>query len=219
MQTKPQGGIIYQTPVPGKNSQETQKPSAGMQAFNGFLNFVRNLVTLLILGALALWLLPRWFGKAVDQTGAKPWQASGYGLITITVGFVGAFLASLVVLLVGIILSLATLGGLSGAWFGIGFSGLAVVFTAFVLLVNYGSKLVVAFFVGRWLLGKIAPQAVHPEIWSLVLGVTLYALLRAIPVLGWLIALVVTLIGMGAMWLVYTNRKNTEVLPEPVQTI
>jgi hypothetical protein len=217
IQNQPQGGIVFQTPVPDQNTNQAQAQrfNPAWNFFNGVLNLLRNLITLLILGALALWLLPGLFTNVVDHAAAKPLQASGYGLITVVVGFVGAFLAGLAILLVGIIFSLVTLGGLSSAWFGIGFSGLAVVFTAFVLLINYGSKLVVSYLVGRWLVSKIAPQSAGSKVWPLLVGVVVYVILRAIPILGWLIALVVTLVGMGAMWLAYTTRNNHAVVEAP----
>jgi len=78
-----------------------------------------------------------------------------------------------------------------------------LVMAIFVLLISYGSKLVVAFWGGKWILSKLAPQAAESKIWPLVLGVVLYVLLRAIPVLGWVIGVIVTLLGLGAMWLVF----------------
>ena len=80
---------------------------------------------------------------------------------------------------------------------------------------NYGSKLVVSFLVGRWLVGKIAPQAAGSKVWPLLVGVVLYVFLSAIPFLGWLIGLVVTLVGMGAMWLAYTTRNNHAIVEAP----
>jgi hypothetical protein len=43
---------------------------------------------------------------------------------------------------------------------------------------------------------------------SLLLGVFLYVLIRAIPVVGWLAALTATLFGMGAFWLTYLKKKT-----------
>ena len=44
---------------------------------------------------------------------------------------------------------------------------------------------------------------------NLLLGVFLYALIRAIPVVGLLAALTAALIGMGAFWLAYLVEKDS----------
>jgi len=41
----------------------------------------------------------------------------------------------------------------------------------------------------------------------MLVGVLLYTFLRAIPIFGFAIAVFVTLIGIGAMWLAYRDRK------------
>ena len=45
--------------------------------------------------------------------------------------------------------------------------------------------------------------------WTLALDVALYVLARSIPVLGWLIGAVVTFAGLGAMWMLYRERRRT----------
>jgi hypothetical protein len=49
--------------------------------------------------------------------------------------------------------------------------------------------------------------AVAPTLDTL-LGVVLYVLLRSIPVLGWLIGLLVTFVGLGAMWLLLREARS-----------
>ena len=39
------------------------------------------------------------------------------------------------------------------------------------------------------------------RVWPLMLGVVLFTIVRAIPILGWFIGLMVTLLGLGALWL------------------
>lgn len=73
----------------------------------------------------------------------------------------------------------------------------------FLLLVSYGSKLVIAFLVGRLVLQRLAPQSADHKVWPLLAGVALYVLIRSIPLLGWLVGVAATLVGLGAMWLVY----------------
>ena len=52
------------------------------------------------------------------------------------------------------------------------------------------------------LLNWLAPKYDGGLIWPLVLGLLLYTFLRAIPLgFGYLVGVVVTLVGIGAIWL------------------
>jgi hypothetical protein len=50
------------------------------------------------------------------------------------------------------------------------------------------------------------------KLWPLLVGVALYVLLRSIPIMGWFIGGVVTLLGLGAVWLVF-SEEHQPVLP------
>ncbi|NMB90099.1 MAG: NnrS family protein, partial [Chloroflexi bacterium] len=221
IQSQPSGGVVYQTPVPSPD-QNPPAPSGGSGLVAASLRHIfdalRNLVTLLLLGALVLWLVPDALQRSVAQVRSRPAPAAGYGLAALLIGYGAAFLAVFVILLVGILFSLISLGGLSSAIFGVGFSGLSLAVTVFTLLVSYGSKIVVAFLVGDWIMGQLAPQSTARKPLALVVGVVLYVILRAIPILGWLIGLVVTLFGLGALWLAYRDRRTpaAPAAPAPV---
>lgn len=214
----PDGGIVFSTPQPEDIGVEAspdfgpdgdfEQVSYGLQVARWFLQRARELITLLALGALALWLLPDLFNEIITKATDEPLPSSGWGLLTVVGGYVGAAVIAGLVLALGIFFGVLTLGGLGRTIFGVGFSSLGLAMAIFVLLVSYGSKLVIAFWGGQWLLSKISPQAAGTKTWPLVLGVVLYVLLRAIPVLGWVIGVVVTLIGMGAMWLVFQDWRR-----------
>jgi hypothetical protein len=209
IETAPGGGVVYQTPVPGEEPRERES----WEPFDGFvlvapvitwlLNLVRNLVTLLLLGALALWLLPRALRSSADQIRDYPGQSAGYGLLSLLVAYAGAGVIFLAIILVGVLLSLLTLGGLSRTIFFTGFSALALAVSLFTFLVFLGSKVVFSYLIGNWMMGFIAPRASARSAWALVLGVIIYALVRSIPFVGWLIALAAIIFGLGGMWLAY----------------
>ena len=237
IETQPQGGVVFQTPVPDEKStvtttvSETEKPSSpwaskvGRTALRWIKNGARNLISLLILGGIAIWLIPSLLVKTSKKAGEETLPAAGYGFLAWLIGYVGVFIAGLVILSVGLFLSLVTIGGLSKAFFGISFSGLGLAFSVFLLMVSYGSKLVVAYLAGDWMLNKLSSKPIESKIWPMVLGVFVYVLLRSIPFIGWLFGAVVTVIGLGAMWLVYQNWRNSSkeggepevvtTLPEP----
>jgi hypothetical protein len=206
----PAGGIVYQTPVP---NERTNRPypvvvRPVMPVLSWMFNFARNFITLLVLGLLAVWLLPLVARNTSEMVRAKPAESAGYGLLTIIVGYIGAFFAALIILALGLFFTVVTLGGLSRVIFGIGFSGLSLVVTAFTLLVSYASKLVVAYLVGDLILAGAAPNLNGRRYWAIALGVLIYALIRSIPFLGWIVGIIVTIIGVGAMWLYYRSRRT-----------
>jgi cytoskeletal protein CcmA (bactofilin family) len=208
VQAAPSGGIVYQTPVPQQKQLPQNQPLPQRFPLLGWLfSRLRELVSLLILGALVLWLLPSIFERTVEMARTKVGASAGYGFLSLLVGYIGAFIVFLVILVISILLGLVSLGGLGWAFFGVTGSGLGLALTIFTLLVTYGSKLIVAFLVGTWIVNSLFPQATHQRVWSMLFGVVVYVLLRSIPILGVIIAFVVIIIGLGAMWLAFSNRK------------
>jgi cytoskeletal protein CcmA (bactofilin family) len=230
--SQPAGGIVFQTPIPEENKEPgvSFKEPEGRQfsplsiIFGRFMSiparFWRDLSSLLILGAMAIWLLPSLLKKSVAQLRAQPLPAAGYGLLATIGGYIAAFLAGVVILLVSFIVTLFTLGALKTATFGLGFALLTLAFTVFILLVFFGSRLVVAYLVGEWLMNKLAPNspASQQPFWGLALGVFIFALLHAIPLVGWLFGLVATVFGMGAFVLLFLQwRKPSSLAGQAVE--
>jgi len=217
IQAAPAGGIVYQTPVPKQQPQKPQPVEKRFPVLGWLFNLLRTMVTLLILGGLAIWLLPSLLNRTANQAENKPLPSAGYGFLTVIAGYAVAVAVGLAILIFGILIAAVSLGGLSRTFFGIGFSGLTLVVTIFTLLVSYGSKIVVSYLIGVLLMKRIAPQASHTAIWAMLIGVVIYTLVRSIPFIGWLIGVAATLVGVGAMWLVYRAGRKP-VAPAPVQT-
>ena len=59
----------------------------------------------------------------------------------------------------------------------------------------------VSFVAGRFILERIKADWAKSRYWPMILGVILFAILAAIPYLGWLIAVIVILFGLGALFL------------------
>ncbi len=208
IQAAPAGGVVFQTPTPGQRGSRGIPPARPiLPVVSWFISLLRNFITLLLLGLLAVWLLPAVVRRTNEIARARPVQSAGYGLVTIIIGYAGAFLIALIILALGLFFTVITLGGLSRAIFGIGFSSLAVGVTALTLLVSYISKLVVAYLADDLILSRAAPSLKGRQYWAMGLGVLIYAVLASIPFIGWLIGLIVTLIGMGAIWLYYQARR------------
>ena len=175
---------------------------------------LRNLISLLALGLLGIWLLPaplNWTSERVKQA---PWRMALSGLTFYLGGwFVAVMGFSLIVAfaLFFYTISLPNLGFLLGT---LGLTGLGLGVSVFWLSIAYVSKLIIALLIGRLLLQRFAPHYAQGNLWPLILGVVLYALVASIPYLGWIIATLVTIFGLGALWVVAFQPKIQQPIME-----
>ena len=179
---------------------------------------LEEFVTLLIIGVLAVWLIPSVLDRWVGQVRATPLPAAGYGLVAYVTGFTGTSLVAALILVTGLWLGFVTLWKLAFLFWGLGYSSLVLAFSAFALVVFYGSKVIVADLAGTLILERLAPRAAKYKLLPLVLGLVLYVLLRSIPALGWVIGVIVTLLGLGAVWLARHHLHHPERLNERQST-
>jgi cytoskeletal protein CcmA (bactofilin family) len=203
----PAGGILFNQKI---NTQTaTSQPNMIVRFGQWLLARLRELVTLLALGGLALWLVPRALNQAVRQV-RQTWQATGWGVVGIITGYLVIAISVILILVIGLLLSFVTLGGLSSAVFRIGFSILGLVFAVFTLLVSYGSKLVISSLAGRWIFHRMSPTYKGSTFFPLLVGVLIYVFLRGIPFFGILVSIVVTVIGMGAIFLAIQEWRTSQ---------
>ena len=167
---------------------------------------VRVFITLMLLGGLIVWQLPGLLNKVGGKVEKEVMPSLGWGLVSIMVVYLGAFLVGGLILAGAIFFGVVTLGELSRVILTVGFSSLALIMAGFGLLVSYGSKLVVSYLVGKLLFKWLAPNYADQPIWPMLVGIFLYTFLRAIPFIGLVIGVTATLIGIGAMWLTYRDQ-------------
>jgi hypothetical protein len=202
----PEGGVVF-TYRPSATVQARPTPPSPLAVWGGaVLDGLREFATLFVLGLLALAIVPQASNLLIARAQERPLPAVGWGLVVLIGGFVMAFLVAVVVVLLAIFLGIITLGGLASTVLGLGFAALAFAFSIFMLLVSYGAKLVIAYLVGRLILAQFH-YADH-RIWALVVGVLVMVLATSIPILGGLIGLAATLVGLGAMWIVLRERRG-----------
>ncbi len=203
IEADPDGGVNYQVAT-----GTDQRMDFGHRAGQWSLMRLRDFITLLVLGSLAVWKFAPLLDRLSEQVRNKPLPAIGWGFVTLIggCGVTAICFGSIIVL--GFLLSVVTLGGLALVTFGVGFSGLALAFILFVLAVVYGSKLIVTYLAGKLILQRFAPSVADQAIWPLVLGVVLYVLIRLIPWLGQLVSVVAMLIGLGAMWMLFREGRR-----------
>ncbi len=112
------------------------------------------MAALLIVGLLAVWLIPAQLSWTSAQPRSKPWRSLLYGFLILLLGWFVALIALLLVLGLAFFLfwvSLPNLGFLVGS-LGVLAIGLASVI--YWLSIAYFSKVVIAFLLGRMIFSK-----------------------------------------------------------------
>lgn len=222
---QPAGGVVYQTPVPSSENQSYQPQHSSNKEFNRitlwntFAKFLRNFVMLAIVGILLVLLAPKSLQKTLAAVQNKPLQSAGVGILSILITYPGAVIVAGILGGFALLLALIGLGELNSIVFGLGFSSLGVIVTGFTVLLKFVSKCILAFYVGDLLMKQLFPTASNGRsIWAMVMGTFLFALISIIPVLGWIISLAATLVGLGAIWYGLVVKPATPpAIPQSVQ--
>ncbi len=175
--------------------------SPAMRAANWFLEHLRRLVGLLVVGLLMVWVVPAAIKRSAGLLEAKPLPSLGWGVVTIFAVFVALMITLVATILLAVILGLVTLGNLVGTVVVLGMVTIFDLAVLFGLAVAYVTKIVVSFLIGRLILARLNPDWAEGRVWPLVLGVVIFVIITAIPWLGGLISLVVVLLGLGSLWL------------------
>jgi cytoskeletal protein CcmA (bactofilin family) len=206
--------VIYQTPMPSETQKRnTEISPVIVSSTSGILawlwTFLRRLISMLVLGALALWLLPKMTGAIKKQMIARPFPSFAYGLLVAVVGFFSILIAPVLFILLGLLLNFLSLGGLSFSWFGVIGIALAFLFIGFLWLVFTGGALAAAYGLGYFLVNKMSSNAHGKEYLGMLLGVVLYILLLSTPwYINWIFALAAGALGLGAMWLAFRRQRR-----------
>jgi hypothetical protein len=169
--------------------------------------WLRDLAVFLALGLLVIWIIPRPLNRWSENVRRAPLKSFGLGIFVLIVGYIGIFIMFALVLALGLFLYAIKFSGLGGIMIGVGLPATAVVFGALSVFVAFISKIVVAFLFGKLLFERFYTKALAHNIWPLLLGLVIYLLIRAIPWLGWAFGSVVTLVGLGAIWMGLTRSK------------
>jgi hypothetical protein len=176
------------------------------------LDILREYVSILAIGLLLLWLLPRMFRGAGDTARGRSLLSLGVGFL----GFVGVIVALvlliLVTVVVAVVLGLLGLGSLTGVTAFAGVLLAAIIVFLLVLAVAFVAQAVVGLALGR-LVVRGDGRSFGASLGALALGVLVVVLVAAIPVVGgWLEALIV-LVGLGALLLTARARRRQPAEP------
>jgi hypothetical protein len=188
------------------NVVERGEPTFGDRGLYALERFV----SIVVIGALLLWLFPRAVDGAADTLRRRPWASLGVGVL----GAFGFVVLIVVIFLVMILLSIAfgllQLESLLGATVFGSLTGVTVVTFLFWLLVFFGAQVVVSMVLGRLMVGTERSRR-----WiALVLGALIVVVLFSIPVAGIVLGILIALFGLGAVILEFWSRRRRRA-PEP----
>jgi cytoskeletal protein CcmA (bactofilin family) len=190
------GEILYEPKIkeadyPGFFS--AKKYFDGFSKLRPFLEVI-SLAVSFIIGFVLLGLFPKIFEKTTMAIETRPYAAFGTGIISFLL--IGLVIVLLTVTLVGI--------------------PLAVMTFLLSLLLAYVARFLIAFFIGRKImLSKFGER----RGWSIVLGLTVYAFLSFIPVVGELLRWILLTFALGGLVLSYRQPAIYEQQPIPFESV
>ena len=177
---------------------------------------LRSFVALLLVGLILIWTAPNWVRRRAGTVLDRPLASLGWGVLGL-VAFLALGVAILLATIVlAVILGLLTLGSLVALIVVLGLLAEVVLALIFWISTNYLAQIVVSFLAGLLLVEAIRPGRGRGRVLPLVVGLILYVVLRAIPVLGVIVSLAVVLLGLGALfhW-VWTKFRRSRAASPP----
>ena len=191
------GRVTHRLPPPPV--EEERPPEFGSRPW--VFDQVRRLVTYLLVGIVIFLGVPqtgRRFGRLVWR---RPLAALGWGVITVAVTIAILIFVLLAAILTAIVLALVTLDTLMKWVLVIGFLTDVLVIVGYLAYTGLVIPSLVPYAV-------LSPLDRGGKWWllPLILGVSAYLVLASLPYIGWLIALVVVLLGLGGGVLLYRHR-------------
>ena len=174
---------------------------------------LRNMAALLIIGLLAVWLIPAQLSWSSQLTRNRPWRSLLTGFLILLLGWFVALLALLLVLGLAFFLFWASLPNLGFLVGSLGAMAVGLALIIYWLSIAFFSKVIIAFLLGKTIFARSTSRYAQGRVLPLIVGVILYALVVSIPYLGWVIAVITTMFGLGALWMVafpHNKVKDTE---------
>lgn len=213
------GEIDFNRYVPEEPEEEERpQPSPALMVARWSFRQLRRLATFLLIGVLMMWVVPGWTRRLAKNVESKPLPSLGWGVVAIAV--FGAVMVMLVVatVLLTIVFGAVTLGGLAGRLAVLGGIVTTSAGFSFSLLWRYVTTIVISLFVGQMIFRAFNSPAEQNRWWPVVLGVVIFVIVTAVPVLGWLVKLAAVLFGLGAFWIwlldVLGGREAVPAAPE-----
>ena len=176
-------------------------PSPAALVGRWFLRQLRRLITLLLVGALMMWLVPDWTRKIAGVVQAQPLPSLGWGVVAIAAFVLVMLVLVIATVLLAVVFGVVTLGELAGRFAVLGGIVTSTVSFGFSITWAYVTRIVISLLLGQLIFRLFKSTAAEHRWWPMLLGVLIFVIITAIPVLGWLATLATVLLGLGAVWL------------------
>jgi hypothetical protein len=204
------GSVAGSERVSVQQRAEEQPPTVAERVLDG----LRRYVSILVVGAVMLWLLARVLLGAANAVLVRPLVSFGVGILAVIGVVVVLVLVILLAVLVAILLGLLGLGSLAGVTV---FGGilLAAVFVFLLLVaVGFGAQAAVGLALGRLLL-RGETRSFGRAFGALALGVLVVVLVSAIPLVGGGLQALLVLLGLGALMLALRRGRRRQPVDQP----
>ncbi|KAA3642969.1 MAG: polymer-forming cytoskeletal protein [Chloroflexi bacterium] len=182
------------------------------QVLNDLRERTGEFISLVIIGAILIYFVRQPLQEVTAKMREETLQSGLWGLLIAFLFPFAVILAIVVLIAVIILLWMVTLGTLGGTAIQIGGLSLGAVLAVAGLATWFITKIIFGYLVGAALLERMAPDFFAGR-WgnyaALVLGVLLYEIVRALPFLGELVAFIVILLGLGAIFLWLREKRQT----------
>jgi cytoskeletal protein CcmA (bactofilin family) len=198
--------------VGGGERVNVRQPEEQPTLADRILDILRRYVSVLAIGVLVVWLLPRVVRGAADAARGRAAVSLGVGALGFVAVIVALVLVVLVTVLVGVVLGLAGLGSLTGVAVVGGLLVAAMLVFLLVLAVGFAAPATVGLALGR-LLVRDQGRWFGGGLGALAIGVLVVVLVAAIPVAGGFLEALVVLLGLGALLL--TARAGRPRVAQP----
>jgi hypothetical protein len=162
-------------------------PSNGPTIASYLIGWLQTLVGFFLLGALVIFLVPRFNIRAVEAYRMAPWSRLGVGLAVLLVVPVIALMAFVLGLIVG------------GWWLALFLIG------GYMLTLAVGYALV-GEMIGRFTLERLGQPNVHALV-ALLAGLIILLVASSIPWVGWLVGLIALIYGVGMVVIALPSGK------------
>lgn len=151
---------------------------------------------LLLLGLFFLGIARHPLHGAANALGATPGQSFIWGLAAMILFPIALLFLSGILVAISVGLNSAGLGNIAGTLLFTTILATLILALFYVLLLVVITKITVSYQLGRWI-----TRSQEGIFWPLFLGALLVALLVWLPYAGGVVSLIITLFGLGALWL------------------
>ena len=211
----PLGGVVENIREQDSNQRKNEQKIVMKNPFVlRFFRFIRQLVGFLFFALISWRFGKRFIIEATQIAISKPVNSLGVGIVSTLVVYLGTLIFFILILFLTVILGILTLNQLSSTMFFLGLAAIILILTSFGILLTFISKFILAFWFGGWVLNKFKSIKENKDIWRLITGIILFLILSAIPIFGWIFGVIISLIGIGAIWYTLQQHDQAGILPD-----